>query len=80
MNQRLIFRKVVSHLCESVLLFHFNLQELPPVTRALVLALGVCYHACLKNRDNYRNSVTMHFKQPCILPGGAEQMLEEIVW
>jgi hypothetical protein len=27
------------------------------VTRSLVLALGVCYHACLKNREEYREAV-----------------------
>ncbi|XP_052062678.1 E3 ubiquitin-protein ligase rnf213-alpha-like isoform X2 [Mytilus californianus] len=55
---------------------------LPPqineITRSLVLALGVCYHACLKNREEYRDTVAKYFKQPLLLVGGANQIEEEI--
>ncbi|KAK3096790.1 hypothetical protein FSP39_003301 [Pinctada imbricata] len=53
-------------------------QNLDVVTRSLILALGVCYHACLKNRQEYRMEVSQHFSPPCSLPGGEQQMLDEI--
>ncbi|WAR07278.1 R213A-like protein [Mya arenaria] len=53
-------------------------QGLHNITRALVLALGVCYHACLKTRQEYRQAVVRHFRQPFNLQGGEAQMLEEI--
>jgi len=48
------------------------------VTRSLVLALGVCYHACLKNREEYREAVAGYFRPPLQLTGGADQIDEEI--
>ena len=46
---------------------------------SLVLALGVCYHACLqKGRAGYRQAIARVFDEPCALPGGANQMQEEI--
>jgi hypothetical protein len=48
------------------------------VTRSLVLALGVCYHACLKNREEYREAVAGYFRRPLQLPRGADQIYEEI--
>ncbi|XP_052062754.1 E3 ubiquitin-protein ligase rnf213-alpha-like isoform X2 [Mytilus californianus] len=53
-------------------------QQIDDVTRSLVLALGVCYHACLKNRKEYRDTVAKYFTQPLVLPGGADQIEEEI--
>ncbi|XP_063404431.1 E3 ubiquitin-protein ligase rnf213-alpha-like [Mytilus trossulus] len=53
-------------------------QQMDEVTRSLVLALGVCYHACLKNRREYRETVAPYFRPPLQLPGGAEQVEEEI--
>ncbi|PFX17552.1 E3 ubiquitin-protein ligase RNF213, partial [Stylophora pistillata] len=54
-------------------------EALNPLTRALVLAIGVCYHAKLqKRRERYRTEVTKSFKAPCLLPGGQEQILREI--
>ncbi|XP_052807608.1 E3 ubiquitin-protein ligase rnf213-alpha-like isoform X3 [Mya arenaria] len=53
-------------------------QGLDNITRALVLALGVCYHSCLKTRQEYRQAVVRHFRQPFNLQGGEAQMLEEI--
>ncbi|XP_063441660.1 E3 ubiquitin-protein ligase rnf213-alpha-like [Mytilus trossulus] len=53
-------------------------QQIDDVTRSLVLALGVCYHACLKNRKEYRDTVAMYFTQPLVLPGGADQIDDEI--
>ena len=58
----------------------FFLQEsIDPMTRALVLAIGVCYHAKLQEkRQDYRKVVAQSFKDPCVLPGGEKQILREI--
>ncbi|XP_053396010.1 E3 ubiquitin-protein ligase rnf213-alpha-like [Mercenaria mercenaria] len=48
------------------------------VTRSLILALGVCYHACLKTRPQYRTHIARFFRAPCLLPGGDDQIQEEI--
>ncbi|XP_062591685.1 E3 ubiquitin-protein ligase rnf213-alpha-like, partial [Saccostrea cucullata] len=58
-------------------------QTVSDLTKSLVLALGVCYHACLKNRDVFRREMVNEFRPPCILPKGggqrgAEQMLDII--
>ncbi|KAK3585584.1 hypothetical protein CHS0354_036771 [Potamilus streckersoni] len=51
---------------------------LDDVTRSLVLALGVCYHACLKNREDYRKHVAPFFRAPCHLPRGHDQIEKDI--
>ncbi|XP_077981891.1 E3 ubiquitin-protein ligase rnf213-alpha-like [Glandiceps talaboti] len=49
------------------------------ITKSLILALGVCYHACLQdNRKAYREEVAQSFREPCELAGGGLQMLKEI--
>ena len=54
----------------SILLLHdvanvmFIVQPLNDVTRALILALGVCYHACLEKRNEYRECVAPLFTAP----------------
>ncbi|KAL4233165.1 hypothetical protein ACF0H5_007850 [Mactra antiquata] len=48
------------------------------ITRSLILALGVCYHACLKTRPQYRQHIARYFRAPCNLPGGEDQMKDEI--
>ncbi|KAL3881512.1 hypothetical protein ACJMK2_027944 [Sinanodonta woodiana] len=53
-------------------------QDLNDITRSLVLALGVCYHACLKNREEYRTHVAPFFRAPCNLPCGPDQIEQEI--
>ncbi|KAK3585578.1 hypothetical protein CHS0354_036765 [Potamilus streckersoni] len=53
-------------------------QGLHDITRSLVLALGVCYHACLKNREEYRMHVAPFFRAPCHLTGGHGQIEREI--
>ena len=50
------------------------------MTRSLVLALGVCYHARLSNRAEYRKAVARHFVPPAELKGGTDAMEKEIVW
>ncbi|KAJ7339377.1 hypothetical protein OS493_005771 [Desmophyllum pertusum] len=54
-------------------------EPITPITRALVLAIGVCYHAKLQERrEEYRTVVAKSFKAPCLLPGGQKQILREI--
>ncbi|XP_052765375.1 E3 ubiquitin-protein ligase rnf213-alpha-like isoform X1 [Mya arenaria] len=55
-------------------------MEPTPLTRSLILALGVCYHACLKSRQKYRETVQQHFSAPFSLreTDGAEQIRQEI--
>ena len=55
------------------------IKPLDDVTRALVLSLGVCYHARLQEREPYRRAVARSFANPCQLPGGHERILQEIV-
>ena len=50
------------------------------ITRALVLALSVCYHARLQDREDYEEGVVKHFIGPINLPGGSEQFKDEIRW
>ncbi|WAR07295.1 R213A-like protein, partial [Mya arenaria] len=53
-------------------------EGLTDITRALILALGVCYHACLSTKHEYRQVIAGHFHQPCSLQGGEAQILEVI--
>ncbi|XP_064634464.1 E3 ubiquitin-protein ligase rnf213-alpha-like [Lineus longissimus] len=48
-------------------------------TRSLILALGVCYHACLQEgtRRAYREYIVEYFEDPCALPRPS-CVLEEI--
>ncbi len=50
------------------------------VIRALVLSLSVCYHARLKNREEYEEGVITHFTGPIQLDNGAQQFRNEIRW
>ncbi|XP_077980160.1 E3 ubiquitin-protein ligase rnf213-alpha-like [Glandiceps talaboti] len=48
-------------------------------TLALILSLGVCYHACLQDkREEYREYIEDYFVDPCQVPGGAAQIVDEI--
>ena len=56
-------------------------RRLPPLkwlTRALVLALGVCYQARLYDRRSFLHAVVEHFTPPCDVVGGIEELLREI--
>ncbi|RMX46188.1 hypothetical protein pdam_00007847 [Pocillopora damicornis] len=56
-----------------------EMDSISPLTRALVLAIGVCYHAKLQERrEEYRTVVARSFKAPCLLPGGEKQIHREI--
>ncbi|XP_053388233.1 E3 ubiquitin-protein ligase rnf213-alpha-like, partial [Mercenaria mercenaria] len=53
-------------------------ERVDDLTRSLILALGVCYHACLKKRKQYRRYIASYFKLPCPLPNGDKQIKAEI--
>lgn len=61
-----------------IIFFQTQMTDESAITRSLVLALGVCYHACLKNRDEYRECVVQHFQQPCE-PVTADAMEKDII-
>ena len=50
------------------------------ITRALVLALSVCYHARLQDRKEYEKGVVKRFIGPIDLPGRSQQFRDEIRW
>ena len=54
------------------------LQDVP--TWALVLALSICYHARLQDRDDFENGVVQQFSPPLALTGGVQQFKDEIRW
>ncbi|XP_071956942.1 E3 ubiquitin-protein ligase rnf213-alpha-like [Antedon mediterranea] len=60
----------------------FEIQEIKFIndfTWALILALGVCYHACLdKKREDFRKTISRSFKYPLNLHGGHETIYKEI--
>ena len=58
-----------------------SLPPVPPnnITRALVLALSVCYHARLQEREPYEELIAQ-FSDPVGLPGRAKQFRNEIKW
>jgi len=51
-----------------------------PITRSLLLAISVCYHARLQEREDYEEGVAAQFVSPLRLPGGAAQFQNEIRW
>lgn len=53
------------------------------MTKALLLALGICYHASLKSRKEYRDYITRFFISPLELPNGGEEMegvITRLLW
>ncbi|XP_063075937.1 E3 ubiquitin-protein ligase rnf213-alpha [Engraulis encrasicolus] len=39
-----------------------DLEIRDPVLWSLVMAIGVCYHACLEDKDKYRKKISAHFR------------------
>ena len=63
--------------------FILSLQDscaVDEITRALILALCICYHARLQERREYVDGVVQQFKSPLTIPGGVEQFCNEIKW
>ena len=54
-------------------------RVLGKVARSLVLAISVCYHARLQDREEYEEGVAKQFT-PSLLPGGVDQFRDEIRW
>ncbi|XP_062574164.1 E3 ubiquitin-protein ligase rnf213-alpha-like [Saccostrea cucullata] len=48
------------------------------LTKALVLALGVCYHACLSEREKFRNHIVTFFKDEFLPLGSGAAFLDII--
>ncbi|XP_071112725.1 E3 ubiquitin-protein ligase rnf213-alpha-like isoform X2 [Haliotis cracherodii] len=48
------------------------------VTKALILALSVCYRASLRSREEYDQHIFRYFQDPCCIPGGIDQMVKVI--
>ena len=46
----------------------------------LILALGVCYHASLDKRNEYREYISQKFQLPLVLPKGCTTIANEINW
>ena len=66
-------------LSKRIMILYIPQDSISPLTRALVLAIGVCYHAKLQERrEEYRTVVARSFKAPCLLPGGQKQIHREI--
>ena len=66
-------------LSKRIMILYIPQDSISPLTRALVLAIGVCYHAKLQERrEEYRTVVAHSFKAPCLLPGGQKQIHREI--
>jgi hypothetical protein len=80
------YSQVTLFCCTEKVLLNSNEQEVEDeehkddVTRSLILALGVCYHACLQEetRVAYRDHIAKFFQQPCTLPEGATSLFDEI--
>ncbi|WAR09055.1 R213A-like protein [Mya arenaria] len=51
---------------------------LSDVARSLVLAIGVCYHACLTSREMFRSSIAQSFTDTFALSNGANHIKAEI--
>ncbi|XP_039595909.1 E3 ubiquitin-protein ligase rnf213-alpha isoform X2 [Polypterus senegalus] len=39
-------------------------QERDPIIWSLVMAVGVCYHACLEKKESYRKKICVHLPEP----------------
>ena len=60
-------------------LFQGAASILGDVARSLVLAVSVCYHARLQDREEYEEGVAQKFTLR-LLPGGVDQFRDEMRW
>lgn len=49
------------------------------LTRSLILAVSVCYHARLNDREEFERQISQEFMSPLAL-SGEEQFRNEIIW
>ena len=54
--------------------------ESTSITRSLILAVSVCYHARLQNRIEFERGVAAQFTGAIKLSRGAAEFREEIKW
>ena len=50
------------------------------LTRSLILAVSVCYHARLSERKKYEEGVAAEFTSPLTLSGGVNEFRNVIRW
>ena len=50
------------------------------LTYSLILAVSVCYHARLSDRQEYERKISRNFKPPLVLSGGADEFRDVIRW
>ena len=55
-------------------------QHPSDMTCALILAVSVCYHSRLQDREMYEKEVSSKFVPPLDLPGKEAQFTNEIAW
>ncbi|XP_052809493.1 E3 ubiquitin-protein ligase rnf213-alpha-like [Mya arenaria] len=72
-----LFRMMNEHI-ESQQSPNEVLRPLSDMTRSLVLAIGVCYHACLTSRATFRSSIAHCFKDTFALSNDAGTIKAEI--
>ena len=54
------------------------MQQVDFVVRSLIMAVAVCYHAKLQERDDFENSIVNEFLSPFAIPEGRKQFANEI--
>ena len=54
------------------------MQQVDSVVRRLIMAVAVCYHARLQERDDFENSIVNEFLPPFVIPEGRLQFINEI--
>ena len=50
------------------------------LTYSLILAVSVCYHARLSDRQEYEQEISQKFTPPLALSGGADEFRDVIRW
>ena len=54
------------------------IQPVDPVVRSLIMAVAVCYHARLQEREDFETSIVNEFLPPFVVPEGKQQFVNEI--
>ncbi|XP_062507501.1 E3 ubiquitin-protein ligase rnf213-alpha-like isoform X2 [Corticium candelabrum] len=73
-----VLRPLVHKKCSEHVVGGDPIKLLSSLTRSVVLALAVCYHARLKDRKPFREVIAKQFQSPCNLHGGANRLDQEI--
>lgn len=62
------------------MLIPVSVNNVSDLTRSLILAVSVCYHARLCDREEFEEKIVKRFAPPLALYGGAKQFRNEIKW